>query len=92
MPLFNEASRIYTPEEIEFLRECVTQASNKLSDNGYASPLLAQRVLKFYESGLRDAEQIVDLTVRMHDRVKQSLEQYAANFDPSADVDVHRRD
>lgn len=92
MPLFNEVSRIYTPEEIEFLRECVTQASNKLTDNDFDPAVLAQRILKFYESGLRDAEQIVDLTVRMHDRVKQSLDQYAANFDPSAALDVHQRD
>lgn len=92
MPLFNEASRIYTPEEIEFLRECVAQASSKLTDNGHNSPILAQRVLKFYESGLRDAGQIIDLTVRMHDKVKQSLDQYAANFDPAAGLDVHQRD
>ncbi|GLU29314.1 hypothetical protein Brsp01_45470 [Brucella sp. NBRC 12950] len=92
MPLFNEANRIYTPEEIEFLRECVAQASGRLTDRKHASPILAQRVLMFYESGLRDAEQIVDLTVRMHDRVKGSLDQYAANFDPSAALDVPQRD
>jgi len=92
LPLFNEASRIYTPEEIEFLRECVAQASGRLTDRKHDSPILAQRVLKFYESGLRDAEQIVDLTVRMQDKANHSLDQYAANFDPSADVDVHHRD
>lgn len=92
MPLFNEASRIYTPEEIDFLRECVAQASNKLADNNDDSAVLAQRVLRFYESGLRDVEQIANLTVRMHNRVTQSSAEYAANSNPIGDVEVHQRD
>lgn len=65
MPLFNEASRIYAPDEIDFLRHCVSLASAKLADTNLEESQLAERVLRLYESGLRDAASICDLAVRL---------------------------
>lgn len=79
MPLFNEASRIYAPDEIDFLRHCVSLASAKLADTKLEESLLAERVLRLYESGLRDAASICDLAVRLTGTVTEPSDVFAAN-------------
>ncbi|KAB2689254.1 hypothetical protein [Brucella pseudogrignonensis] len=79
MPLFNEASRIYAPDEIDFLRHCVSLASAKLADTKLEESLLAERVLRLYESGLRDAASICDLAVRLTSTGTEPSDAFAAN-------------
>lgn len=79
MPLFNEASRIYAPDEIDFLRHCVSLASAKLADTRLEESLLAERVLRLYESGLRDAATICDLAVRLTSTGIEPSDAFAAN-------------
>jgi len=79
VPLFNEASRIYAPDEIDFLRHCVSLASAKLADTNLEESLLAERVLRLYESGLRDAASICDLAVRLTSTGTGPSDVFAAN-------------
>ncbi|WP_079211028.1 hypothetical protein [Brucella pituitosa] len=65
MPLFNKASRIYGPDEVEFLRNCVSLALPKLSDITLDENLLAEQIMRLYESGLRDPSTICDVAVQL---------------------------
>jgi len=79
VPLFNEASRIYAPDEIDFMRNCVALASLKLSGTQFEESILAERILRLYESGLRDSSAICDLAVRLISPAQQPQDVFAAN-------------
>ncbi|PWL16635.1 hypothetical protein DKP76_16425 [Falsochrobactrum shanghaiense] len=67
MPLFNEASRIYSPNEVNFLRSCFSQSAIILeeSDRSYSAEELAGCIIRLYESGLRDLNSIAELAARL---------------------------
>ena len=67
MPFFNEASRIYTPIEVDFLRSCFTNAAVMLeeSDRNYSASELASCVMMLYEHGLRDRTYLSELAARL---------------------------
>ncbi len=79
VPLFNQASRIYAPDEIDFLRNCVALASLTLSSTQLDESILAERILRLYESGLRDSSTICDLAVGMIEPAQQAADVLAAN-------------
>ncbi|MFK4821481.1 hypothetical protein ACI0FS_14965 [Ochrobactrum quorumnocens] len=66
MPLFNEASRIYTLEEVSFMRRCYSNAATKLEEGelDYVAVDLSSTIMMLYESGLRDLGYITELAVR----------------------------
>lgn len=77
MPLFNEASRIYNPLEVNFMRSCFSQAAIMLeeSDREYSASELAACIIMLYESGLRDHEYLCELSARLaHQRYKKRHE------------------
>ncbi|MCM0753169.1 hypothetical protein DEA98_25175 [Brucella pseudogrignonensis] len=88
VPLFNEASRIYAPDEIDFLRNCVALASLKLSSTQLDETVLAERILRLYESGLRDASTICDLAVRLITPANESTDILAANGNAPHEIDL----
>lgn len=63
MPLFNEASRIYKPEEVNFMRSCFSNAAIILeeSDREYAATDLSSAIVMLYQNGLRDLNYIAGL-------------------------------
>lgn len=67
MPLFNEASRIYKPDEVNFLRSCFSHAAIILeeSDRAYRPAELSAAIILLYESGLRDLHYIAELASRL---------------------------
>lgn len=67
MPLFNEASRIYKPEEVNFMRNCFSNAAIILeeSDREYAATDLSSAVIMLYRNGLRDLNYISELASRL---------------------------
>ncbi|HBQ31569.1 MAG TPA: hypothetical protein DD739_02425 [Ochrobactrum anthropi] len=67
MPLFNEASRIYNPLEVNFMRSCFGNAAIMLeeSDRNYSPSELASTIIMLYESGLRDQSYICELASRL---------------------------
>ncbi|KAB2703090.1 hypothetical protein D7I41_12735 [Ochrobactrum sp. MH181795] len=67
MPLFNEASRIYNPLEVNFMRSCFSNAAIMLeeSDRDYSPSELASSIIMLYESGLRDQLYICELAARL---------------------------
>ncbi|OIS92210.1 hypothetical protein [Brucella cytisi] len=67
MPFFNEASRIYTLEEVNFMRRCYSNAAATLEEDelDYAAVDLSSTILMLYESGLRDLSYITELAVRL---------------------------
>jgi len=67
MPFFNEASRIYTPVEVDFLRSCFTNAAVLLeeSDRDYSASELSSCVMRLYEHGLRDCNHLCELAARL---------------------------
>jgi hypothetical protein len=67
MPFFNEASRIYTPVEVDLLRSCFTYAAVILeeSDRNYSASELASCVMMLYEHGLRDRNYLCELAARL---------------------------
>nr|WP_312826005.1 hypothetical protein [Brucella anthropi] len=67
MPLFNEASRIYNPLEVNFMRSCFGNAAIMLeeSDRNYSPSELASCIIMLYESGLRDQLYICELAARL---------------------------
>jgi hypothetical protein len=79
VPLFNEASRIYAPDDIEFLRHCVSLASAKIAEPQLQESLLAERILRLYESGLRDPATICDLAIRLTSPGAEANDALAAN-------------
>ncbi|MGU3400424.1 hypothetical protein ACLBWS_11885 [Brucellaceae bacterium D45D] len=82
MPLFNEASRIYTPAEINVMRDCFSQAVIflKESNSAYSKAELATSIIKLYESGLRDAAYIAQLSARLaHSKFRADYNGDAAN-------------
>lgn len=73
MPLFNEASRIYGPLEVNFMRSCFSNAAIMLEESGqdYSAADLASCILMFYQSGLRDHANLSELSARLaHQRFK----------------------
>ncbi|MCH4543187.1 hypothetical protein DK867_14015 [Ochrobactrum sp. POC9] len=67
MPLFNEASRIYKPEEVNFMRSCFSNAAIILeeSDREYAATDLSSAIVMLYQNGLRDLNYIAELASRL---------------------------
>ena len=67
MPLFNEASRIYKPEEVNFMRSCFSNAAIILeeSDREYAATDLSSTIIMLYQNGLRDLTYIAELASRL---------------------------
>ncbi|MBB4095975.1 hypothetical protein HGG72_16355 [Ochrobactrum pecoris] len=67
MPLFNEASRIYEPEEVNFMRSCFSNAAIILeeSDREYAATDLSSTIIMLYQNGLRDLNYIAELASRL---------------------------
>ncbi|KAB0567681.1 hypothetical protein [Brucella pituitosa] len=67
MPLFNEASRIYKPEEVNFMRSCFSNAAIILeeSDREYAATDLSSAIIMLYRNGLRDMNYISELASRL---------------------------
>lgn len=67
MPLFNEAHRIYHPDEINFLRSCYLKAATNLEEQGrdYCASELASCIMMLYESGLRNAAYVSELAARL---------------------------
>ncbi|MDX4076538.1 hypothetical protein SDB63_23930, partial [Brucella sp. NBRC 113783] len=66
-PFFNEASRIYTSVEVDFLRSCFTNSAVILeeSDRNYSASELASCVMMLYEHGLRDRNYLCELAARL---------------------------
>ncbi|NKC23466.1 hypothetical protein HED50_23180 [Ochrobactrum oryzae] len=67
MPLFNEASRIYKPEEVNFMRSCFSNAAIILeeSDREYTASDLSSAIIMLYQNGLRDLTYIAELASRL---------------------------
>ncbi|MEJ5018902.1 hypothetical protein WH297_04010 [Ochrobactrum vermis] len=67
MPLFNEASRIFSPLEVNFMRRCFSNAAIMLeeSDRNYSPSELASSIIMLYESGLREQSYICELAARL---------------------------
>ncbi|MGH6774037.1 MULTISPECIES: hypothetical protein [Brucella] len=67
MPLFNEASRIYNPLEVNFMCSCFSNAAIMLERATAA--ILRQNwhpaSIMLYESGLRDQSYISELAARL---------------------------
>ncbi|GAA5542967.1 MULTISPECIES: hypothetical protein [Brucella/Ochrobactrum group] len=85
MPLFNEASRIYAPGEVDLMRRCFTEASEKLEagGNAYSASDLASSIISLYQSGLRNQTYIADLAAGIASARYLSRQQ---------EVDVNRQD
>ncbi|MDX4075567.1 hypothetical protein [Brucella sp. NBRC 113783] len=78
MAFFNEASCIYTPNEVDFLRSCFTTAAIILEESGrpYSPSELAACVIKLYQCGLRERSQLMELAARLahqKNRVREEL-------------------
>ncbi|MBM7327824.1 hypothetical protein ACS5UA_17750 [Brucella sp. RRSP16] len=67
MPLFNEASRIYHPLEVNFMRSCFSHAAILLeeSDQDYSAADLTSYIIMLYQSGLRDQSYICEIAARL---------------------------
>lgn len=84
MPLFNEASRIYHPLEVNFMRSCFSHAAIMLeeSDQGYSAADLTSYIIMLYQSGPRDQSYICEIAARLaHQRFERrhTTERYTAN-------------
>ncbi|NYD84292.1 hypothetical protein [Brucella intermedia] len=74
MPLFNEASRIYHPLEVNFMRSCFSHAAIMLEekDQSYSAADLASCIFMLYQSGLRDRAYLSVLSARLaHQRFER---------------------
>lgn len=69
MPLFNSSSHIYSPDEVEDLRRCFSNAAIMLKEKAryYNDADLAEAIIKLFDSGLRDLEQLSELAARLID-------------------------
>lgn len=67
MPLFNEASRIYHPDEVNFMRSCFAESALILEANdlNYSASELSSIVIMLYMSGLRDVSYIANISSRL---------------------------
>lgn len=67
MPLFNEASRIYRPDEVNFMRSSFAEAALILEakDLNYSAAELSSIVITLYMSGLRDVSYIANIAARL---------------------------
>lgn len=77
MPFFNEASRIYDPIEVNFMRSCFSHAATILeeSDHDYSAADLASCIILLYQSGLRDHAYLSELSARLtHQRFERRHE------------------
>ncbi|MBA8838363.1 hypothetical protein [Ochrobactrum sp. RH2CCR150] len=79
MPFFNDASRIYTSAEVNFLRRCYNNAAIFLeeSDRNYSAQELASCVIMLYTRGLRDQSYLSELAARL------ASQRYAIRHDMS---------
>ncbi|EXL04295.1 hypothetical protein BG46_25210 [Brucella anthropi] len=61
MPLFSKYGPIYSAKELMFMRSCYFKASTLLEVQGvhYSRRELAERIVLFYDAGIRDADKIV---------------------------------
>ena len=77
MPFFNEASRIYTAVEVDFLRSCFTNSAIILeeSDHNYSAQELASCVMMLYHHGIRDRSYLCELAARL------ALQKYIVRHD-----------
>ncbi|OAE39740.1 hypothetical protein [Brucella intermedia] len=74
MPFFSEASRIYNPIEVNFMRSCFSNAAIMLeeSDQDYSAADLASCIIMLYHSGLRDHAYLSELSARLaHQRYER---------------------
>lgn len=86
MPLFNEASRIYSSVEVNFMRSCFAQSTRILeeSDRPYSASELAGCIIRLYESGLRNLDYISELAARLaHSRSDIRHNDFAASSNHS---------
>ncbi|WP_285540310.1 hypothetical protein [Brucella sp. NBRC 12950] len=69
MPLFNSSSHVYSSDEVEALRRCFSNAAIMLNEKGrdYSDADLAQAIIKLFDSGLRDLDQLSELAARLID-------------------------
>ncbi|MDH7787627.1 hypothetical protein QBD01_003654 [Ochrobactrum sp. 19YEA23] len=84
MPFFNEASRIFMPDEVNFLRSCFNNSAIILeeSDRNYSAQELASCIIMLFQSGLRDQSQLCELASRLaHQRfiVRHDISAIPAN-------------
>jgi len=70
MPLFNQSSKVYAPDELEAMRRCFSVASIMLEESGrdYDEAHLAETIIKLYDGGLRDTEQWAELAARVAEK------------------------
>ncbi|MBA8840870.1 hypothetical protein [Ochrobactrum sp. RH2CCR150] len=94
MPLFHEASRIYSQIEVDFMRRCYALASIVLEEtnHAYSGRDLASTILLLYDSGLRDYNYIVELSAllsrkKFAGRHPQSSDAASSNASPIPVVD-----
>lgn len=95
MPLFNEAHRIYHPDEINFMCSCYSKAATGLEEQGrdYCASELASCIIMLYESGLRNAAYVSEMAARLayqRSRKRRLDGPYRAansNISPSRDYD-----
>jgi hypothetical protein len=86
MPFFNEASRIYMPAEVNFLRSCFNNSAIILeeSDRNYSAQELATYIIMLYAHGARDRDYLCELAVRLaHEKftVRHDMTALHANSD-----------
>ncbi len=77
MPFCSEASRIYNPIEVNFMRSCFSHAAITLeeSDQDYSAADLASCIIMLYHSGLRDHAYLSELSARLaHQRFERRHE------------------
>ncbi len=89
MPLFNGASRIYHPLEVNFMCSCFNHAAVMLeeSDQDYSSADLASCIIMLYQSGMRDQSHICLLAARLtHQR---RMRRHAIELGQVANHNVH---
>jgi len=70
MPLFNQSSKVYAPDELEAMRSCFSVASIMLEESGrdYDEAHLAETIVKLYDGGLRDMEKWAELAARIAEK------------------------
>ena len=61
MPLFSKYGPIYSAKELMLMRVCYFKASTLLEVQGvhYSGRELAERIVLFYDAGIRDTDKIV---------------------------------
>lgn len=92
MPVFNEASRIFTLEEVNFMRRIYSDAASRLEESGleYTAVDLSSTIIMLYESGLRDLGYLSELASRSAHQ-KYKFRQPSGSF-PAANSNIGTAD